>query len=102
MLPHKLIEQRLQRAVSAALPDADVSAILVRPCPDPKFGDYQSNALMSLARARRMNPRQLATDVAAGLDVSDLCEPVGSQERVFEFQIETVGDGPDAGGGSAG
>ena len=103
MLPHKLIEQRLQRAVSAALPDADVSAILVRPCPDPKFGDYQSNALMSLARARRMNPRQLATDVAAGLDVSDLCEPVGiAGAGIFEFQIETVGDGPDAGGGSAG
>ena len=31
---------------------------------DPKFGDYQSNALMSLAKARKMNPRQLATDVA--------------------------------------
>ena len=28
-------------AVRAVLPDADVSAVLVRPCPDPKFGDYQ-------------------------------------------------------------
>ena len=57
------------------LPEADVSAILVRPC-DPKFGDYQSNALMSLAKQRKLNPRQLATDVAAKLDVSDVCEPV--------------------------
>ena len=58
------------------LPDADVSAVLVRPCPDPKFGDYQSNALMSVAKARKMNPRQLATDVVAKLDVSALCEKV--------------------------
>ena len=74
MLPHKSIEQRLQKAVSTVLPDADVSAVLVRPCPDPKFGDYQSNALMSLARARKLNPRQLASDVLARLDVLDLCE----------------------------
>jgi len=58
------------------LPDADVSVVLVRPCPDPKFGDYQSNALMSLAKVRKMNPRQLATDVLARLDVSALCEKV--------------------------
>ena len=57
------------------LPDADVSAVLVRPC-DPKFGDYQSNALMSLAKALKMNPRQLATDVVAKLDVSAVCEKV--------------------------
>jgi arginyl-tRNA synthetase len=76
MLPHKQIELKLQAAVRAVLPDADVSAVLVRPCPDPKFGDYQSNALMSLAKVRKMNPRQLATDVLAKLDVSEVCEKV--------------------------
>ena len=75
MLPHKRIESKLQAAVREVLPDADVSAVLVRPC-DPKFGDYQSNALMSLAKARKMNPRQLAGDVVAKLDVSDVCEKV--------------------------
>ena len=76
MLPHQKIESSLQAAVRAALPDADVSAVLVRPCPDPKFGDYQSNALMSLAKQRKINPRQLATDVLAKLDVSNVCEKV--------------------------
>ena len=76
MLPHKQIEVQLQQAVRAILPDADVSVVLVRPCPDPKFGDYQSNALMSLAKARKLNPRQLATDTVARLDVSDVCEQV--------------------------
>ena len=76
VLPHKQIELKLQAAVRAVLPDADASAVLVRPCPDPKFGDYQSNALMSLAKARKLNPRQLATDVLAKLDVADWCEKV--------------------------
>ena len=75
MLPHKQIEFALQAAVRAVLPEADVSTILVRPC-DPKFGDYQSNALMSLAKTRKLNPRQLATDVVAKLDLADVCEKV--------------------------
>lgn len=76
VLPHKKIESLLQVAVRAVLPEADVSVVLVRPCPDPKFGDYQSNALMSLAKSRKMNPRQLATEVLAKLDVSEMCEKV--------------------------
>jgi arginyl-tRNA synthetase len=74
VLPHKSIEQRLQAAVLAVLPGADVAGVLVRPCPDPKFGDYQSNALMALAKERKMNPRQLAADVVAKLDVGEWCE----------------------------
>ena len=76
MLPHKQIELRLQSAVRAVLPVAAAGSILVQPCPDPKFGDYQSNALMSLAKTRKLNPRQLATDVLAKLDVGGLCEKV--------------------------
>ena len=76
MLPHQSIEQRLQRAVAAILPDANPASLLVRPCPDSKFGDYQTNALMSLARERKLDPRQLATDVLAKLDVTEWCEKV--------------------------
>jgi arginyl-tRNA synthetase len=76
VLPHKLIEQRLREAVSTVLPDADISTVSVRPCPDPKFGDYQSAALISLAKSRKLNPRQLAADVLAKLEVSDWSEPV--------------------------
>jgi arginyl-tRNA synthetase len=76
VLPHKIIEQRLQQAVRAVLPEADTSAVLVRPCPDPKFGDYQTNALMALAKTRKMNPRQLAADVVAKLELADVCQKV--------------------------
>ncbi len=70
------IEQRLQEATLTHLPDADRSRVLVRPCADPQHGDYQSNALMGLAKQRKMNPRQLAEQVVQSLDVADWCEPV--------------------------
>ena len=70
------IENRLQAATLAILPDAETKRILVRPCSDPTHGDYQSNALISLAKQRKMNPRQLAEEIVAKLDVSDWCEPV--------------------------
>jgi len=73
---HLGIEENLRAAVARVLPEASLTAILVRPCPDPKFGDYQSNSLMALAKERKMNPRQLATDVLSKLDVSDICEKV--------------------------
>jgi arginyl-tRNA synthetase len=76
VLPYKVIQDRLQAAVKRVLPDADLESVLVRPCPDPKFGDYQTNALMALAKARRLNPRPLATDVLAQLDVSEWCDKV--------------------------
>ncbi len=62
--------------MAAVLPDADLATVLVRPCPDPKFGDYQASALMAIGKARKANPRQLATQVVEKLDVSQWCEPV--------------------------
>jgi len=76
LFPHKFIEGRLRDAVKATLQDADLSTVMVRPCPEPKFGDYQSSALISFAKARKLNPRQLATEVLNKLDVSGLCDSV--------------------------
>ncbi len=85
--------------MAAVLPDADVSAVLVRPCPDPRFGDYQANALMALAKARKINPRQLAADVAARLDVSQWCEPVelaGAGFLNFRLKIPALAQALDS------
>jgi arginyl-tRNA synthetase len=91
---HKILEQRLQQAVGAVLPDADAAAVRVRPCPDPRFGDYQSNALMALAKARRMNPRQLAAEVAGKLDIAAWCEPAevaGAGFLNFRLKAAAIG-----------
>lgn len=88
---HQQIESQLQAAVRRVLPDADLAQVLVRPCPDPKFGDYQCNALMALAKARKTNPRQLATAVLAELDVAVWCESVTIAGAGFlNFQLKTA------------
>ena len=43
---------------------------------DTRFGDYQSNAAMVLAKQLKTNPRALAQRIADALDVADLCEKV--------------------------
>ena len=80
MLPHQQIEKRLAAGgPHRSFRTRDVSVVLIRPPSDAKFGDYQSNAaLMSLAKIRKLNPRQLATDVVAKLDVSEWCDKVAS------------------------
>ena len=72
---HRFIENRVRQALTRLLPDADPGAVQVQPCPDPRFGDYQVNAIMALAKARRLNPRQMATDLLGHLDVAEACEP---------------------------
>src|SRR4051812_49241005 len=41
---------------------------------DARFGDYQSNAAMMVAKLVRSNPRQLAQNVADAFDGTGLCE----------------------------
>jgi arginyl-tRNA synthetase len=48
---------------------------IIRPCADPKFGDYQANGVMAVAKQRKENPRALAEEVIAKLDVAGICEP---------------------------
>jgi arginyl-tRNA synthetase len=73
---HLALEQRLREAVSVVLPEAGGASLLIRPCPDPRFGDYQTNALMGLAKERKLNPRQLAALVLEKLDVREWCDKV--------------------------
>jgi arginyl-tRNA synthetase len=47
---------------------------MVRAAADAKFGDYQANGIMAAAKAVKANPRQLAEQVVAAMDISDLCE----------------------------
>ncbi len=47
---------------------------LVKPATDPRFGDYQVNGVMPLAKQLKTNPRKLAEQLVAKLDISDICE----------------------------
>ncbi len=69
-----ILEDRITAAMAAAGGTEDSPAI-VRPATGPKFGDYQANGVMALAKKLKTNPRKLAEQVVTKLDVSDICEP---------------------------
>ncbi|MBI5685992.1 MAG: arginine--tRNA ligase [Verrucomicrobia bacterium] len=73
------VQQLLERLATGVIRQsigAD-GAANVRPCGNPKFGDYQINGLLPIAKARGENPRPLADKVAAALAsaLADIAEP---------------------------
>jgi arginyl-tRNA synthetase len=67
-----ILAGKLSRALAAAgLPEAGE----VAPATDPRFGDYQTNAALILAKQRGENPRALAQRITAQIEVSDICAP---------------------------
>ncbi|MEB3209850.1 MAG: arginine--tRNA ligase [Leptolyngbyaceae bacterium] len=69
----------LKDRFSAALVNAfgddlgETDPILV-PASNPKFGDYQANVAMSLAKPLKNKPRAIAQQIVDHLEVSDICE----------------------------
>jgi arginyl-tRNA synthetase len=70
------LQQRFQIALTQAFGSdyAQTDPLLV-PASNPKFGDYQSNVAMSLAKPLGQPPRTIAQTILEHLDVADLCEP---------------------------
>ncbi len=54
--------------------DRIACAAIVKPAQSPRFGDYQANGVMGLAKKLRCNPRELAVQVVAELELDDICE----------------------------
>jgi arginyl-tRNA synthetase len=72
-----LLRQRFHTALSGLAPDANDLADLVsmvRPSQDVRFGDYQANSAMPLAKRLAKSPRDLASEICARLNVADVCQ----------------------------
>ena len=70
-----VLTSRLQAAFTAAgieLPAGFPPNVVL--ASDTRYGDYQSNAAMVLAKQLKANPRALAQQIVDKLDVTDLCE----------------------------
>ena len=52
----------------------DVKRIQVTKAADLRFGDFQSNVAMMLAKGLGRNPRELASDLMEGISTDGLCE----------------------------
>jgi arginyl-tRNA synthetase len=68
-----ILEEKFVGVMSAVTGQTDCAAI-VRPSTDPKFGDYQVNGIMPLAKKIKSNPHKLADEVVKKIDISDICE----------------------------
>ncbi|HAE05706.1 arginine--tRNA ligase [Richelia intracellularis] len=70
-----ILQDKFQQALAAAFgQDYDgIDPILVA-ASNPKFGDYQSNISLSLAKKIGQQPRAIATAIIESLNVSDICE----------------------------
>src|SRR5262245_53634148 len=69
-----LLQQRFQIALTGLVADPGPASALVKPAQGDKFGDYQFNGAMSLAKAQGQNPRQLAEQILKRLPPDDLFE----------------------------
>ncbi|MEL6224070.1 MAG: arginine--tRNA ligase [Cyanobacteria bacterium J06627_8] len=69
------LKDKFSRALVDAFGEdlADTDPILA-PASNPKFGDYQANVAMSLAKPLKNKPRAIAEQIVRHLDVSDICE----------------------------
>jgi arginyl-tRNA synthetase len=88
VLPHRHLQTLVQNAVRAVIPDADHAAVLVRPCPDLRFGDYQCTALVSLAKHAKLNPRQLAKSVTDSMEMPEWARVEIAGPGFLNFRLE--------------
>lgn len=69
------LKSRFADALESLTDDVDSLLDMIRPSGDPKFGDFQANCAMPLAKKLGKAPRDIATEVVCLLKVDDLCEP---------------------------
>ncbi len=69
-----ILEGHLRPAVAAIFGESP--NVSVTQATDARFGDYQTNIAMVLAKQQRANPRQLAQQIIDSLDVAEICEPL--------------------------
>src|ERR1700722_19919066 len=70
-----LFRRRFAAALAPLSDESAELANLVKAAQDPKFGDYQANCAMPLAKKLGEPPRKVAERILANLDVADCCEP---------------------------
>ena len=59
---------------SLGLEDVDPYLDMIKPSQDPKFGDYQANCAMPLAKKLNRSPREIAERLIRDVALEDLCE----------------------------
>lgn len=93
-----LLRERLRAGFAACgIEGEDLERVEVTQAADLRFGDYQSNAAMVLAKAARRNPRALAEAARDATDASELAQVEVAGPGFLNFRVK-----PDAFAGHLG
>jgi arginyl-tRNA synthetase len=71
----KQVQQLFRAALTGLVPDPEPYVAMVRPSQDGRYGDYQANCAMSLAKVLGKNPREVAEGIVRRLPGQDMREP---------------------------
>jgi arginyl-tRNA synthetase len=72
----ELLAKRFAKAVDESFGRSCVFGFhWVQPCNDPRFGDYQFNGALPLAKALGKKPRDIAEALAASVELGDISAP---------------------------
>src|SRR5207253_3639768 len=71
----RLLQQRFRQALSGLVADPEPYVAMVKPVQDARFGDYQANCAMALAKPLGRKPRDVAEELARRLPLDDMLEP---------------------------
>ncbi len=71
------LQQSLDAALSGLVPDPAPYAAMLKPAQGARFGDYQANCAMALAKAlgRPNDKQEVAREIVQRLDLGDMLEP---------------------------
>jgi arginyl-tRNA synthetase len=71
----KRLQQTVHAALTGLVDDPAPYVAMVKPAGDPRFGDYQANCAMSLAKVLKRKPPEVAREIADRLDLGDWLQP---------------------------
>ena len=72
----QLLDERVTAAIRGTFRGAADAPAIVMQAQDERFGDYQANGAMALAKRLGKNPRDVAAEILAAADLSDVAENV--------------------------
>src|SRR5277367_3856348 len=87
--PRQELEARVISAVEKLFSPAP-PAPYVRPCPDVRHGDFQTNVALVQGKQAKANPRELAEKLAGALEIDDIAEkPEIAGPGFLNFRLKT-------------
>jgi arginyl-tRNA synthetase len=69
------LRERFRSSLQALADPVEPWLEMIHPAQDPRFGDYQANLAMPLAKQLKQSPREIAARIVAQLRLDDMCEP---------------------------